>query len=55
VALHAGSGSHTQTCLPAGEAEELNGSSVVLLQKKTAQKVQGDLCQRPGKTSPANS
>jgi hypothetical protein len=49
VALYAGSGNHTQTGLPAGEAEELNGSSVVLQQKRTAQKVQGDLCQVPGK------
>jgi len=51
VALYAGSGNHTQTRLPAGGAEELNGSSVVLLQKRTAQKVQGDLCQMPGKTT----
>jgi hypothetical protein len=55
VALYAGSGSHTQTCLPAGEAEELNGSSAVLLRKITAQKVRDDLCQMPGKTGPANS
>lgn len=49
MALYAGSESHIQERLPAGQAEELNGSSVVLMQKRTVQKVKGDLCQMPGK------
>jgi hypothetical protein len=50
VALCAGSEIHIQISLPASEAEELNGSNVVLLSKRTARKVMDDLCQKPGKT-----